>query len=73
MIFFFTYNIISFYCNVVITVRFNQSIYSVNEDFSNVTIMLELSSSPAIDVTVQVFSSDGTTTGECATLHKYIM
>ena len=58
-----------FYFNAVITVRFSQSTYSVNEDVSNVTIMLELSSSPAIDVTVQVFSSDGTATGECTTLH----
>ena len=45
--------------------RFSQSTYRVNEDVSNVTILLELSSSPAIDVTVQVFSSDGTATGEC--------
>ena len=55
--------------NLVITVIFSQSTYSANEDVSNVTIMLELSSSPAIDVTVQVFSSDGTATGECTTLH----
>ena len=58
-----------FYFNAVISVRFSQSTYSANEDVSNVTIMLELSSSPAIDVTVQVFSSDGTATGECTTLH----
>ena len=72
---YFSSHIISypFYFNVVITVRFSQSTYRVNEDVSNVTIMLELSSSPAIDVTVQVFSSDGTATGECTTLHKYIM
>ena len=57
------------YFNLVITVRFSQSTYSINEDVSNVTIMLELRSSPAIDVTVQVFSSDGTATGECTTLH----
>ena len=54
---------------VAISLRFTQSAYSENESDQSATIMLFLSSSPAIDVTVQVFSSDGTATGECTTLH----
>jgi len=50
-------------------VRFIQPTYNVTEDDGTVMIMLELSSLPAIDVTVQVFSSDETATGGCMTLH----
>jgi len=46
------------------TVSFNQSTYSVDEDDGPAQPVLVLSSPSSTDITVQVFSTDGTATGK---------
>ena len=53
-------------CNfpIDITVSFNQSVYSVNESDGPVQPVLILSSPSSTEVTVMVFSTGGSATGE---------
>ena len=46
------------------TVNFGQSTYSTNEDKGSVQLVLILSSSSTTDITVIIFSDDGTATGK---------
>ena len=46
------------------TVNFGQSTYSTNEDKGSVQLVLILSSSSTTDITVIIFSYDGTATGK---------
>ena len=48
-----------------ITITFNQSAYSVNEDNGPAQPVLVLSNPSSIDITVQVSSINGTAGGEC--------
>ena len=43
---------------------FNQSVYSVNEDEGAAQLVLILTSPSSTDVTVEVFNTDGSATGE---------
>ena len=55
---------LSFCLLVVITVTFSQSTYSYDEDAGPAQHVLVLSNPSSTDITVQVFSTDGTATGE---------
>jgi len=50
--------------SVVITVRFNQSMYSVDEDVGPARPALVLSNPSSTDITVQMTNTDGSATGE---------
>ena len=51
---------------------FNQSVYSVNEDEGAVQLVLILTSPSSTDITVEVFTTDGSATGEyCSILIYY--
>ena len=51
---------------------FNQSVYSVNEDEGVAQPVLILTSPPSTDVTVEVFTTDGSATGDyCSILIYY--
>ena len=54
-----------FMCSVVISVSFNQSTYNVDENAGPAQPVLVLSNPSSTDITVQVFSANGTATGEC--------
>ena len=54
---------ISFFFLIVITITFNQSEYSVNEDIGSVQLVLVLSNPSSFVETVQVFSTDISATG----------
>ena len=43
---------------------FSETMYSVNEDDGSAHIVLEVSSPSAKDITVEVFNTDGSATGE---------
>ena len=47
-----------------ITVMFNQTTYSVNENAGPAQPVLVLSNPSSTDITVQVFNTDGSATGE---------
>jgi len=55
---------ISLILPIAITVSFNQSTYSVDEDDRPAQPVLVLSNPSSSDITVQVFSTDGTATGK---------
>ena len=46
------------------TVNFDQSTYAINEDKGSVQLLLELSNPSTTDITVRVFSRDGSATGK---------
>ena len=46
-----------------LTLKFNQSVYSVDEDEELVQPVLALSNPSSYHITVEVFSTDGTATG----------
>ena len=46
------------------TVNFDQSTYSIDEDKGSVQLLLELSNPSTTDITIRVFSSDGSATGK---------
>ena len=50
--------------STAITVRFNQSMYSVNENEGPAQPTLVLSNPSSTDITVQVTNTDGSATGE---------
>ena len=55
-----------------ITVRFTETMYSVNEGAGPAQIGVELSGESASDTVVQVFNTDGSATGEyCSILINY--
>ena len=55
-----------------ITVMFNQSMYSVNEDAGPAQPLLVISNPSSTDITVQVTNTDGSATGEyCSILINY--
>ena len=63
-------NVIVF--TLAITVIFNQSMYSVNEDAEPVQPVLVISNPSSTDITVQVTNTDGSATGEyCSILINY--
>jgi len=49
---------------IAITIKFNQSIYSVDEDTGPSRPTLILSNPSSTDITVQVTNTDGSATGE---------
>jgi len=49
---------------IAITVKFNQSIYSVDEDTGPARPTLILSNPSSTDITIQVTNTDGSATGE---------
>ena len=51
--------------NLVVTISFNQSTYSVDEDDGPAQPVLVLSNPSSTDITVQVFDNDATATSEC--------
>ena len=51
-------------CYVVITVSFNQSTYSVNENSGPVQPVLVLSNPSTIDITVEIMNNDNTAIGK---------
>ena len=51
-------------CSLAITVMFSQSMYSVDEDTGVTRPVLILSNISSSDITVEVFSTYGTATGE---------
>ena len=48
---------------IVATLDFDQSVYSVDEDNGVVQVILLLSNPSSSDITVQVFTTDGSATG----------
>ena len=56
--------IILLFHSVVVTVSFNESVYSVNEDDGTVQTVLVLSSPPAINIIVHVSSTGGSAVDE---------
>ena len=59
-------------CFLAITVMFNQSMYSVNEDAGPAQPVLVISNPSSTDITVQVTNTDGSATGEyCSILINY--
>ena len=55
------------YCHVyylALSVNFSQTVYSVDEDKGPVQPVLTLSVLSTIDITVKVFSNDGSATGK---------
>ena len=57
---------------LAITVMFNQSMYSVNENAGPARPVLVLSNPSSTTTTVQVFNTDGSATGEyCSILINY--
>lgn len=52
------------YFDLAITVMFGQSMYSANEDTGSIQVELVLSGESSTDITVRVFSTDGSATGE---------
>ena len=55
-----------------VTVMFNQSMYSVNEDAGPAQPVLVISNPSSTDITVQVTNTDGSATGEyCSILINY--
>jgi len=52
------------FITAVITVKFSQSTYSVNEDTGSVQPVLVLSNPSSTDITVQVRDNSKTATGE---------
>ena len=46
------------------TVNFNQSAYNVDEDDGPVQLVLVLSNPSSTDITISVFSTDGSATGK---------
>ena len=44
--------------------NFDQSTYAINEDKGSVQLLLGLSNPSTTDITVRVFSSDGSATGK---------
>ena len=51
---------------------FSETMYSVNEDGGPAEIRLALSNPSSTDITIQVFSTDGSATGEyCSILINY--
>ena len=56
-----------------ITMMFNQSMYSVNEDAGPVQPVLVINNPSSTDITVQVTNTDGSATGEyCSIFINYI-
>ena len=53
-----------------ITIKFNQPTYSVNEDVGTIKPVLVLSNPSSTDITVQVFITDGSATGEYDEVHS---
>ena len=51
-------------CYVVITVSFNQSTYSVNENSGPVQPVLVLSSPSTVNISVQIMNNDNTASGK---------
>ena len=49
---------------LAITVMFSQKMYSVNENAGPVQPLLVLSNPSSTDITVEVFNTDGSATGE---------
>ena len=52
------------FCFTVITVNFDQTVYNVDEDDGSAQPVLVLSNPSSTDITVVVFSTDGSATGE---------
>ena len=62
----------SMYVLLAATVMFSESMYSVNEDCGSVQIGLALSNPLSSDITVEIFTTDGSATGEyCSILINY--
>ena len=57
-------SLIFFLFLLAITVSFEQSMYSVNENAGPAQPVLVLSNPSSTDITVQVFNTDGSATGE---------
>ena len=64
---------VSYYLHyIAITVMFTETMYSVNEGDGSAQIGLVLSGPLSTDTTVQVFTTDGSATGEyCSILINY--
>ena len=61
-----------YFLPLALTVTFNQTTYSVDEDDGPAQPELVLSNPSSTDITVQVTSSDGSATGEyCSILINY--
>ena len=61
-----------YFMYVAITVMFSQTTYSVNEGDGSAEIGLVLSGESSTPTTVEVFSTDGSATGEyCSILINY--
>ena len=56
--------VINPYPNLAITVMFGQTMYSVNEEGGPAQIELVLSNPSSFDITIEVFNTDGSATGE---------
>ena len=52
------------FCFTVITVNFDQTVYNVDEDDGSAQPVLVLSNPSSTDITVVVFNTDGSATGE---------
>ena len=60
------------FCFLVITVMFDQTIYSVDEDSGPAQPVLVLSNPSTMTITVTVTNTDGSATGEyCSILINY--
>ena len=57
----------------MIGVRFEQPTYSVDEDAGSVLLVLILSNQSSISITVEVFNTDGSATGEYYTCSITLM
>ena len=55
----------------VITMSFEQSAYSVNEDTGSAQPVLVISNASEVDITVQVTNTDGSATGEYCSIYMY--
>ena len=65
-------SLIFFLFLLAIMVSFEQSMYSVNENAGPVQLVLVLSNPSSTDITVQVTTTDGSSTGEyCSILINY--
>ena len=51
-------------CNLAPTLKFNQSAYNVDEDDGPAQPVLVLSNPSSTDITISVFSTDGSATGK---------
>ena len=56
--------------STAITVKFSQPTYSVNEDAGPMKPVLVLSNPSSTNITVQVFTTDGSATGEYDEVHN---